>query len=114
MYSKKDRLKLYKDAEKCWGKLAQYDQFIEEASELIVAINKFKRKNFYGEYENDNSIEDNLLEELADTYLCLELLISYAGEKKFAKRLDEKLDKFKYQIDKQKAKNINTKKIDFK
>ena len=63
-YTLKERKKLYDDATTYWGKPAQYDQFIEESCELIVAINKFKRKSFYGEYKNDESIEENLIEEL--------------------------------------------------
>ena len=105
-YNKQERQTIYDEAEKYWGTMAQYDQFIEESCELIVAINKYKRKKFYGEYENDSSIEDNLLEELADTFLCLEELISFEDNKKFSDKLDEKLDKLKYQIEKQKAKQL--------
>lgn len=104
-YSKQKRNKLYRDAIKYWGEMAQYDQYIEESSELIVAINKFKRKKFYGEYENNPKIEDNLIEELADTAMCLELLIDMAGKDKVLNRLDEKLDKFAGQIEKVKQRN---------
>ena len=45
-YDIEKRKKLYDEATFYWGKPAQYDQFIEEACELIVAINKFKRKSF--------------------------------------------------------------------
>lgn len=101
-YTLKERKKLYDDATTYWGKPAQYDQFIEEACELIVAINKFKRKSFYGEYKGDESIEENLIEELADTYMCLEQLIDFSGKEKVFNTLDEKLDKLKMQIEKQK------------
>lgn len=111
-YNKTERLEIYNDAEKYWGKLAQYDQFIEEACELIVAINKYKRKCFYGEYANDNTVEDNLIEELADTFMCLEQLIDYSGDEKVYNRLDEKLDKLKSCIEKQKIRNLNLNKKD--
>ena len=103
-YDIEKRKKLYDKATFYWGKPAQYDQFIEEACELIVAINKFKRKSFYGEYENDDSIEENLIEELADTFMCLEQLIDFSGSNKVFNKLDEKLDKLSMQIEKQKAK----------
>lgn len=103
-YDIEKRKKLYDEAIFYWGKPAQYDQFIEEACELIVAINKFKRKSFYGEYENDDSIEENLIEELADTFMCLEQLIDFSGSNKVFNKLDEKLDKLSMQIEKQKAK----------
>ncbi|MBE5745776.1 MAG: antitoxin [Clostridiales bacterium] len=102
-YTKTERLNLYNEAEKYWGKIAQYDQCVEECAELIVAINKYKRKCLYNEYQNNPIVEDNLLEELADTFMCVEQLISYVGEDKLQKRLDEKLDKLAGQIEKQKA-----------
>ena len=52
-------------------------------------------------------MEDNFVEELADTFMCLEQLIGFAGEKKVYARLDEKLDKLKGQIEKQKQRQNN-------
>ena len=51
--NRKERLELYNEAEKQWGLIAQYDQAIEEMGELIVAINKYKRKCLFGEYKNN-------------------------------------------------------------
>lgn len=99
-YDRSERQKIYDDATKYWGKIAQYDQFIEEACELIVAINKYKRKSLYGEYKDDKSIEDNLTEELADTFMCIEQLIDFQGNENIERKLDEKLDKLKSQIEK--------------
>ena len=42
--TKEERLKVYDEATKLWGLVAQYDQCVEEMGELIVAINKYKRK----------------------------------------------------------------------
>ena len=106
-YNKNEREQIYDDATKYWGEIAQYDQFIEEACELIVAINKIKRKKFYGEYQNRPEVEDNFVEELADTFMCLEQLIGFAGEKKVYARLNEKLYKLKGQIEKQKQRQNN-------
>lgn len=101
-YNKDERLNLYNEAEKYWGKIAQYDQCVEECAELIVSINKYKRKCLYNEYQNNPAVEENLVEELADTFMCVEQLISYVGEERLHKKLDEKLDKLNGQIEKQK------------
>ena len=47
--NKQERKVIYDKAEELWGLIAQYDQAIEEMGELIVAINKYKRKCLYGE-----------------------------------------------------------------
>ena len=95
---KQERLQLYKQAEALWGELAQYDQAIEEMGELIVAINKYKRKRLYGEYANRPDIEANLIEELADVKMCLEQMADYVGEANVDKMLDVKLDKLKQEM----------------
>ncbi len=95
---KEERLKIYDEAEKEWGKVAQYDQAIEEMGELIVAINKYKRKCLYGEYVENKQIEDNLIEELADVSMCIEQLTAYVGEERVKNMLDIKMEKLKGQI----------------
>lgn len=100
--TKEERLKIYDEAEKLWGKVAQYDQAIEEMGELIVAINKYKRKCLYGEFKNNKAVEDNLIEEIADVSMCLEQLRNYMGEEVIDKRLDEKMEKFLGQINEMK------------
>lgn len=96
--NKEQRFELYKQAEDVWGELAQYDQAIEEMGELIVAINKYKRKKLYGEYQNRTDIEENFIEELADVKMCLEQLSGYVGEENVENVLDVKLDKLKQEI----------------
>lgn len=100
---KSERFELYRAAEEAWGELAQYDQAIEEMGELIVAINKYKRKKLYGEYKNNPKIEENLIEELADVRLCLEQISGYVGEDNVLEMLDVKLDKMKREIDEMNA-----------
>ena len=95
---KNERLKIYDKADELWGRVAQYDQAVEEMGELIVAISKYKRKCLYGEYKNNSVIEENLIEELADVKMCLEQLCIFVGEDKVDEMLDEKLDKLKMQI----------------
>lgn len=97
--NKKEKKKIYKQAEELWGMVAQYDQAIEEMAELIVAINKYKRKCLYGEYKNNPKVEENLIEELADVKMCLEQLWGYVGEDKVDKVLDYKFEKLKEEID---------------
>lgn len=95
---KNNRLKIYKQAEDLWGLVAQYDQAIEEMAELIVAINKYKRKCLYGEYSSNPKIEESVVEELADVKMCLEQLEQYFGEKKVAEMFDKKLQKLQDEI----------------
>ena len=99
---KEQRLKIYEEATKIWGKVAQYDQCIEEMAELIVALNKYKRKCLYNEYKDNTKIEDNVIEELADVSMCLEQMIYFFGEDKVQTVMDQKLAKFAAQIDAQK------------
>ena len=96
--TKEERIQIYNKAEKLWGLVAQYDQAIEEMGELIVAINKYKRKCLHGEYKNNKQIEDNLVEEIADVSMCLEQLRMFVGENKVEAKLDEKMQKFLAQI----------------
>src|SRR5574344_1996327 len=91
--NKQERLELYDKCEKKWGKIAQYDQCIEEMAELTVAINKMKRKMFYGEYKNNPHIEENLIEEISDVKMCLEQLIHWNGEENIEKEFQYKLKK---------------------
>lgn len=95
---KEARIKIYDRADELWGRIAQYDQMIEEMGELIVAINKYKRKCLYGEYKSNPKVEENLVEELADVKMCLEQLCIFAGEEKVDKMLDEKLEKLQEEI----------------
>lgn len=103
--TKTERINLYDEATELWGLGAQFDQMIEEMAELTVALNKYKRKHLIGhEYEGDNSIEENLIEELADVTMCLEQLSVMFGEDKINKSLEFKLNKLDTLIKKIKAK----------
>ena len=97
--NKEERFKIYDEAEKEWGLIAQYDQAIEEMGELIVAINKYKRKCLYNEYSHNTKVEDNLAEEIADVTMCLEQLTNYVGEEKVENIFNEKLKKLQEEIE---------------
>lgn len=96
--TKEERKKIYDKAEELWGLVAQYDQAIEEMGELIVAINKYKRKCLYGEYNGNSKIIDNLIEEIADVKMCIEQLEGFVGEANVERVLDQKMQKFMGQI----------------
>lgn len=96
---KQERLKVYKKAEELWGLVAQYDQAVEEMGELIVAINKYKRKCLYGEYANSAKVEANLIEEIADVKMCLEQLQDYVGEQRVNEVFELKLQKLQDEIE---------------
>jgi len=103
--TREERFKIYDEAEKEWGLIAQYDQAIEEMGELIVAINKYKRKCLYGEFAHNPKVEDNLAEEIADVKMCLEQLENYMGQEKVAKIFDLKMQKLQEEIAEMKARN---------
>ena len=96
--TKEERLKLYDEATEQRRLVAQYDQCIEEMAELIVAINKYKRKVLYGEYK-DKDIEASVAEELADVTMCIEQLATFFKSYDIDKILDKKLEKLKCEIE---------------
>lgn len=99
MLSKEERLKIYEQATTLWGEVAQFDQWIEEMAELTIAINKYKRKVLYGEYEGNQKIIDNLVEEIADVKMCVEQMCDMFKQYDIDAELDRKMQKFKGQIE---------------
>lgn len=101
--TQEERLQVYKEATQLWGEVAQYDQCIEEMGELIVALNKYKRKVLYKEYKGDNAIIENVVEELADVSMCIEQMkLTFFKEYDVDAMLDKKMEKFKGQIEQMK------------
>lgn len=96
-YTYEKRKKIYDDGLKKWGYVAQFDQTVEEMAELTQAICKYKRQ-LSGEYSDRKDIIDNMLEEIADVYMCIEFLQILLGEQKFNEVLDNKIAKFEKQI----------------
>lgn len=97
-YTYELRKEIYDKGLQKWGYIAQFDQTIEEMSELTKAICKYKRQ-LNGEYKDRPDIIDNLIEEIADVYMCIEFLQILLGEDEFNKKLDLKLEKFINQIE---------------
>lgn len=105
--TKEERLKVYAEATEIWGIVGQYDQCIEEMAELTVAISKFKRKVLHNEYAGQTEVEDNLIEEIADVFICIEEMTNLFGEERVKKAIEEKMIKFKNEIVEMKKINKN-------
>ena len=97
--TQEERLQVYEKATQLWGLVAQYDQCVEEMAELIVAINKFKRKVLYKEYKGDNKIIENLVEEIADVSICLEQMRYFFKDHNIDEVIERKMQKFLGQIE---------------
>ena len=104
MLTAEERLKIYDQATSLWGLVAQYDQCVEEMGELIVAINKYKRKVLYKEYQGKNEIIENLVEEIADVSICLEQMRFFFKDYNIDQVIENKMQKFLGQIEEQKKK----------
>ena len=101
--TKDERLKIYDEATKLWGLVAQYDQCIEEMAELTVAINTYKRKVLYGEYEGKD-IAQSVVEEIADVKLCLEQIEYFFKDYDIDKVVEKKVQKLEDEIEYMKSK----------
>ena len=99
MLTHEERLKIYDEATELWGLVAQYDQCVEEMAEMIVAINKYKRKVLYKEYQNDNKVINNLIEEIADVSICLEQMKHFFKDYKIDEVIEQKMQKFLKEIE---------------
>lgn len=104
MLTHEERLKIYDEATELWGLVAQYDQCVEEMAEMIVAINKYKRKILYKEYQNDDKVIKNLVEEIADVSICLEQMKHFFKDYKIDEVIEQKMQKFLKEIEEQKKK----------
>lgn len=101
--TKEERLKIYEDATELWGEVAQYDQLIEEMGELIVAINKLKRKLYHNEYK-DRDVMQEVVEEMTDVKMSIEQMeLTFLKDQNFDAMLDKKCTKLKNLIEKMKA-----------
>ena len=98
MLNEQERLEIYDKATRLWGLVAQYDQCVEEMGELIVAINKYKRKVLYKEYKGENKIVENLVEEIADVSICLEQMRHFFKDYNIDEVIEKKMQKFLGQI----------------
>ncbi len=97
--NQEERFILYDRAVQKWGFGSQLDQLIEECAELIVAVNKLKRADI-DLLDRKDELLDNFIEELCDVGMCIEQMKKCYGEEIFNKKLEQKLEKFKKQLEK--------------
>lgn len=77
-------MNIYEEALSAFGENAQLDQTIEECSELIKAIVK---------YRNRGGSPDDVIEEAVDVHLMVLQLCSMFGEANFERVLGQKSEK---------------------
>jgi len=90
-------MSIYSDAVELWGEELQLDVAIEECSELIKAICKWKR--------GDAFAEDRVLEEAVDVAIMVKQIAYMFGEDKFDEAFKEKLEKIRLHIENSKRVN---------
>ena len=86
------------------------DQFVnsalaqlEEMGELIVAINKLKRKLYHNEYK-DRDVMQEVVEEMTDVKMSIEQIeLTFLKDQNFDAMLNKKCTKLKNLIEKMKA-----------
>ena len=84
---------LYKQAVMLWGKRAQSDMMIEEASELIKVILKYRR---------GQASKDDVASEIVDCHIMLsQMHIILNDEDEYNKQLVLKLDRLQSKIEKE-------------
>ena len=101
--TKEERLSYYDKSREKWGIQAQIDHLIEEMAELTVALNKYKRAEFYNENIDKEKAIENIHEEFSGVSMLLEHLINYFGEEDYEKSYTLQFEKFKRHINKQKT-----------
>lgn len=101
-----EREEIYKLFVDTFGEDIQYTFAIEEMSELIYAITKYKRKLATGTKEEVAKCKNNVIEEIADVLNTAESLRFMFGKKEVEKIREEKL---KRGIKRCKQKNLDVK-----
>jgi len=85
------REKVYRASIATYGKEAQIDMAIEEMSELIKALLKFRR---FGCSENSVDYLENIYEEIADVKIMIrQLEMIYEGENEVDEWIDKKVER---------------------
>lgn len=80
----------------------QLEQAIEEASEFILAAQKFKRNRKSGEISKSTETRMNLIEETADLIVMMEQMRIYLGRSAVDKQIEYKIER---QIDRIKSRS---------
>jgi NTP pyrophosphatase (non-canonical NTP hydrolase) len=82
--------KIFLKALQTWGGKAQEDMAIEECSELIKAICKFRRSKKVGIEELNN-----IIDEVADVTIMMRQMSIIVGEDKVEERIKFKIERLK-------------------
>lgn len=80
-----------------WGAKFQMDMAVEECSELIKALMKYRRPDLQ---EDREELVDNVIEEIADVEIICEVLGLLFDREKIDKVKRFKIDRLKKRIDK--------------
>ncbi len=105
---KEEKIELYNKANNRFGVMDQLDQTTEEAAELIVAINKYKRVKLRDEdLKQKPEVLYNLLEEIADVSIMTEALTYIFDKEAIEKIKKEKLTRLKNRLNKKDYYNKN-------
>lgn len=95
--TKDEEFEVYVGAITKWGVRPQLDMVIEECSELIKAIQKFKRAEFG---DNETIAINNLEEEVADVEIMIEQLKVMFSASNISAHKNYKLDRLKQRLEK--------------
>lgn len=87
IYSKQEKYEILKEFIDFWGYECQSTVAIEELSELIKALCKYKREDY------DSKYVPNILEEIADVHNMINQLEIYFGKEEIEKIRCQKIDK---------------------
>ena len=96
MSKQDERKQLYLEAIEKYGIEPQLNQLQEECAELIVSVNKHRRKKC-------NESIDGLIDELADVFIMVEqIAFAMDVEIKVQERIDFKIDRLKTRLNQSK------------
>lgn len=94
-YEKDERKQLYIEAIEKYGIEAQFNQLQEECAELIVSVNKLRRKG--------KEVEYLTIDELADVFIMVEqITFAMDVENKVQERIDFKINRLKTRLNQSK------------
>lgn len=97
-------LRLFAEAINFWGIEKQLNMLMEEIGELIVAINKWRRRKD----KNSESEVFDMIEEMADTGLLIEQMRNYFGRSLYRKFRVKKMERLRKKLEEQKRYKAHT------
>lgn len=89
---------IFKEAIKQWGSEAQINQAVEECAEFIVAVNKLRRAQRWGNGEQVSSSVEDLVGEIADVINCMEQMKMMFGKDETDAKIEFKMKRLKSRL----------------